>query len=334
MAFADLSAELTGILPGLSGLLADNFVQRALRGIYTERKWSFQMAEAGVYCPVQVTTGAAAYTQFTNTVTMSTAATTALLALVTNPGYANLQIRFGAAGNAAVSGQVYNILSGTGSPLVFTLDRVIMEATSVAAGYQVYRSIVVAPVADFIRWDAFIDMANAIDVNRDFTSAYFDARDPQRTAQGQAYFIGHYEPAPPVSPALAGIPRYELWPVPVQGQTFYARYKRRGPGFSGPTDTQPDVIPDSLITARALYREAYPWAMANQGNFPTMKNVNWLSLITTAQKNYRETLTNVARTDDDIRCQSIISRGHTLRRAVDPGFPIDANFIQSHLVRI
>lgn len=334
MAFADLSAEITGVLPGLSGLLADSFVARALRGIYAERLWSFQIAEAGVYCPAQITTSTAAITQFSATVTMSAAATTALAAVVTQPGLANMQIRFGASGNAAVSGQVYNILSGTGSPLVLTLDRVVMEPTNALSSYQCYRSIVVAPVADFVRWDAVIDMANAINVCKDFTSAYFDARDPQRTAQGQAYFIGHYEQAPLVGSNLAGIPRYELWPVPVQGQTFYTRYKRRGPGFVNPGDIQPDVISDNVIIHRTLYEHAYPWAMANQGNFPTLKGVNWGQLIRDRVGMYKDAMVHIRRTDDDIRLQSMINRGHGLRNARSFPFPIDANFIQSHLVPI
>ena len=332
--FADLSAELSGVLPGLSPLLANNFIQRALRGIYSERNWSFQLAEAGVFCPVQIVAGTASITQFSATVTMSAAATTAWLAVATNPGYAAMQVRFSAPA-ALVTGQVYNVLSAVGSPLVLTLDRVVMEATSATASYQAYRSMVVAPVSDFIRWDAFVDYANAMNLRLDYTSRYFDARDPQRTSQGLAFFLGHYEPQAATGSNLSGLPRYELWPVPVQGQTFYARYKRRGPGFVLPGDVQPDVIPDSLILDRAMYKHAYPWAQANAGNFPSMKGVNWGQLALHAQKSYQETLVQVRRTDDDIRCQSILQRGHGLRtNGLDSRYPADANFLQSHLVNI
>ena len=55
----DLTSELTGTLPGLSSILAETYVNRALREIYNERSWSFLVTDGVLVLPGQITAGLA-----------------------------------------------------------------------------------------------------------------------------------------------------------------------------------------------------------------------------------------------------------------------------------
>ncbi len=74
--------------------------------------------------------------------------------------------------------------------------------------------------------------------------------------------------------------------------------------------------------------------MANTANFPTLKGQNWLAFIQTAKLQYAEALQRTKKTDDGLALQTVFSRGHGLRGGTGSGvpFPIDAAFIQGHLL--
>lgn len=357
MALLNLVGELTGMLPGLPPQLARTYLNRGLTDIYDERLWSFLVTDGLVVCPTQITTGTAAIVQYTNTVTLDAAASAAVtpqLAGGAIPGIANLSIRFGATSPAA--GQVYNIINADAAvpaAIVLTLNRVVAEADNTAIGYQLYRPYVIPPSTDFLGWESWDDMQNAVAMTKangrlSYTSAYFDARDPQRLAQGLAYFVGSYAGVHvtnavtgqlgPVDTAPAGTTVYELWPHPTSGQQFYVRFHRRGQALVQPGESQPVGISDALILAKTLYAHAYPFAMANVANFPTFKGVSWATLIAAKRAEYKDLLLEAKRTDDETALQTVWARGHGLRtggadfKGVS-SFPIDSNFLQSHLVR-
>lgn len=339
MAFADLSSELSGYIPGLSAYLADDFVLRAWRRIRDARLWSFLITDDAIVCPAMISAGTYAIMQFNNTVTadaVASAAFSAISPVILPPQF--LQLRFG----SGTVGEIYNIVSvNTANPaaLVFTLDRIVEEPTALLSGYQCYRNYVSAPVADFLKWLSVVDMVNGYPLHLDKTSTEFDRIDPQRQSVGQAYSLGFYKNSDETS-GTPTVPIYELWPGPTSGQTFYVRYRRRGVDFVAPTDVQPDLIPDDLILQYALGHYAYPWAMTNVGHFPAMAKVNWLALIADAKETVygnrakgRVGLLQEARTqDDNVALQSVINRGHGLRRHRPFDYPVDANFVQSHLV--
>lgn len=353
MAFRDLVAELVGVLPGLSPLLAQKYVNRAWEQIRDERLWNFLITDGVVICPVQITDGAVAITQFNASVTLNAAASAAIAPQIAGgavPGITNLQIRFGTTSPGA--GQIYNIIAfnaAVPTAVVLTLDRVVVEPTAAASLYQLYRAYVTPPVADFLMWESLADFANAFALTKTngrlgYTSAYFDARDPQRQAQGLAYFLGHYLGARTVGSAVspnpnvpAGSSIFELWPHATSGQTFYARFRRRGTAFSAQVDVQPTAISNALIIKRALYEHAYPFAKANAAQFPTFRGVSWDTLILTARADYQKYLRDTKRQDDE-QAPNVWNRGHGLRvGAADykgmNAYPIDANFLQSHLIR-
>lgn len=140
--FGDLAGELVGRVPGLSPFLAETFLLRAWSDVRKAHLWSWLVQDGVVNCPALVSAGTAAFVQYTTTVTMSAAATTALNA-ITAPALTALQFR--PQGLATVS-QIYNITAAAGNPLVLTLDRAIQEPTNALSTYMVYRVYVLPPV--------------------------------------------------------------------------------------------------------------------------------------------------------------------------------------------
>jgi hypothetical protein len=356
VALLDLVGELTGTLPGLSPILAQTYLNRALRAVYDERLWSFLVTDGVLICPGQINVGTAAVTQGLTTVTADAAASAALQDQITGaalPGILSLQFRPTATPPAA--SQLYGILAvdnTTPTAVVLTLDRAIVETTNAASQYTIYRALFVPPVADFKTWEAFVDPGNAITLTRNrrtATSADFDRMDPQRTATGLSYWVGAWGAlrdaggglTRPIPGGTVGQPVYELWPHPTTGQTWYVRIRRAGLTLTNPSDVQPPTIPDNLIVQRALYEHAYPFAAANVANFPSFRGAAWTLLITTARASYRKELIDTKRNDQETQLQSTDnwSRGYGLRSPTPfgrfdvPGYPIDSSFLQSHLIR-
>lgn len=329
MAYADLAAELAGVIPGLSPLLAATYVRRAWREIRNENPhWSFKTAQASLILPAAITTGTVSRVQFSNVLTFSVAATAALVGYVSGtPLLTQMQIRFG-------GGSIYRILTvtATNPNLVVTVDRPIVEATNALVAYSVYRAYVAPPVADFTRWDSLEDLANGITITGERltrTSVWFDAQDPQRTSTGLASYLG----ALVANPNQNSLPLYELWPHATGGQTFLVTFRRTGAEFVNPGDLQPNVIPDSLIVARALGWHAYPWAHANKGRFPALLKTDFVSLITATRQQYALDLNTIRLQDDDLALESVYNRGHWgggRRRGTGSGLLGDAGYWQSH----
>lgn len=337
MAFADLSAELSGTLPGLSPLLADNYINRAWVDVQRERRWSFLTGiDGAIVCPAQITAGAVAIVQYASTLTCDATASAALTPYITStPLLTQMQIRFGGS-NTLSAGQIYRIMSVDATAptaLILTLNRMIVEPTSATATYQCYRCYVTPPQENFLAWDSIVDMTFGFTLRKNYTSAQFDIRDPQRTSQGDAYYCGYYQPAQVDDPNNEpGSPIYELWPHPTMGRSFYARMVARGQAFTSPSDTQPGQITDALILHRAYGWWAYPFAQANVANFPTLKHLNWPTLIAQSMTAYREELRQCKRNDDATGLGTVYNRGRGLRGGSGLPFPVDAAFIQSHLL--
>lgn len=345
--YLELTAELVGVLPGLSPFLAERYINRAWLEICDAKTWGFLRADVAIRCPVVVIAGTVSITQNLDTITFNAAASTALLALGTVPGLDALQIRFGAAGT---TGGIYNmrVVDSVTDPtaIAVTLDRIVVEATDATSAYQVFRSYVTAP-DDFRRWESIIEQDNAIRIERHrlrHTSSDFDRWDPQRQSQGLAYYLGHYlgnrildnttQTVTPDASAPRGAPIYEFWPHPTNGQNFIARYQRRGLAFTENIGELPEQVSDGLVLARALGYHAYPFAMANQAHFPAFKGVGWVSLINASKIEYRELLHTESLNDEDQSHGKVWNRGHTLRGRHESGLILDANYLQSHLVNI
>lgn len=339
--FGDLSAQLTGVLPGLSPILADTFINNAWRRVRDQRPWSFLTRDAVVICPAQVSTGTCNITRYSATVIGSAAARTALLAIAAPP-LDTLQIRF--MGLASTS-QIYSIASyvDTNPTITLTLDRVVQEPTNTISAYLLYRCYIAPPDPTFASWESLDDMANAIQITGgrlSYTSAYFDVRDPQRQALGQAYYCGLFRRS--TVAADLQLPLYELWPGPTQGQTFYARYRSRGDDFTDVDDQLPAIIPDDLVIDMALMHWAYAHVQANIGQFPALARVNWPTLFQEKRISlYGDTtrvvvgsLQTAKRNDETLALQAVYDRGHGLKPTRPLGYygPVDSNWMQRHSI--
>lgn len=325
MAYADLAAELAGTISGLSPILAATYVKRAWQDIVNERNWSFKTALATLVCPAQITTGTAAWTQYTTTLAFSPAATTALTPFVGGtPAITDLQVRFS-------GGPLYRIVAVLlASPLTVTVDRPISEATATVGTYQVYRAYIKPPVPDFSRWDSFDSYVwnrtrtgNALTK----TSVDFDRMDPRRASSGPMTYLGSL--IADTSNALPAL--YEIWPHPMAGDTFTVTFKRNGPPFTLPTDIQPQVVPDSLIMARAMGWYGAVWGQANKSRIPDLKGIDFNVLIQEARARYKDDLRLIKLQDDDKALDSVYNRGHYGGGRSGVGLPIgDAAYWQQH----
>ena len=360
MALLDMIGELTGTIPGLSPILASKYINRAIRDICNRRTWSFLETDTTIVCPTSITTGAISITQYAYEITLDTDASAAIAAQLiagATPGILNLQVRFG---SSPTNGGIYTIVAfddSTPTAVVLTLDRPVQEPTNATSAYQIYRCFFGQPDGeDFLRWESIVDINNAIGLVRGrltLTSADLDRRDPQRAAQGLAYFVASWGgnkattiTVNSVSTAYnvplvnenVGTPVYEFWPHPTQGQSFYCRYRRRAITLVDPIDELPNGLDESLVIYRALYAHVYPWALANQANFPQLKTVNFQLLVQQARSEYNQLYLTAMKVDNEMQLQDVSNRGHGLRNINwnfkdAGGYPIDSNFLQSHLVR-
>ena len=325
MAYADLAAALQGDVPSLSYLLALQHIKRAYQDILDARTWGFLAAETTYICPPEVTTGTIAITQGSATIVPNVAA---LAALAAWPGtLIGAQIRFN-------QSPLYTLIATTPA---YKVDRIVAEATTATSPYEVYQAYLTAPT-DFKRWDALVDNPNGITLTGEaltYSQAEIDLRDPQRQSMGQAYYLAW------ATPSTTGQPRFELWPHPSGGQTFWVHYRRKGVSFSAPTDVQASVIPDALILQRAYGWYTYPWAAANAVRLPGLgaNKIAWTTLILEAKRSYQGVagqpglFAQACRADEEQNPQQVWNRGSGIRGRGGVNGPLgDASYYQKHAI--
>lgn len=310
MAFEEYVARLVGYIPKLSSLLAEELVNQAWREIRERRPWTFLLSEGVIVCPAMVSTGTANVSTGTTSVTLSATAAAAVdTAFNLDPAVTQCQFRVG------WGGPIYNIAEWNNP--VIELDRVYQETSNASASYAIYRPYVTPPSEDFLRFTSVYDPTNAYTLRLHWTKAEIDRRDPQRSAVGLSYYLSSYK-----ADSETGSPIYELWPHPTQGQIFQAVYQRKGAEFSDPTDSLPGIIPEELLTQKALALGAQ-WALMNSGRFPELRGVDWRYIKADASTAYEKRLLTVMKQDEEIFLQNYL----TTHRV---GYPIDSNFMQTH----
>lgn len=329
MPFVDIAAKLSGDIPGLSPLQAESIVTAAWKDVCNARLWSFLMVDGAVVLPGQVTAGTVTFTQYASPflVTLDAAASAAVTPFLSGngPQLTQMQIRFN-------GGSLYSILSvnsAVPTARVLTLDRMVVEPGGSGIGYQIYRAYITAPASNFLRWESFNDFQNGYAIVKDRLSRSrmeFDARDPQRMSQGQAFFLGENKGV------TTSAVFWEFWPHPTDGQIFIATYRSSGfdPDYTSATSAPAPIIPDSLVETRAKGWYAYQWAHANKGNFAALAKTDWVSLITDAKNQYTRQLLDVKRIDDEQAPQTVFNRGRGRSNINGLMGPADAAYWQSH----
>ena len=219
---------------------------------------------------------------------------------------------------------IYSIIAYDGAGSI-TLDRPYAEPGGTFGNYQIYKCYFSPPSSDFLRYFAITNTADAYTITgRKLTmnQEEMNRRDPQRGAQGDAYYQGAYKVD------SNGLPVYEMWPHPTNVKPYIAIYSRRGVDLTLPGVTPVVDIPITLQRTLLMLRAEYVacrWAMKNSGRYPELKGVNWHALMAHTKEEFREELWRSRRQD-----MEIFKQLWSIPDGTDFGFPVDARFIQSH----
>jgi hypothetical protein len=311
--YAELWNELVGHIPSLSPFLAQRFVQRAWRDIRQRGSWSFLLGEGFLIVPAKISTGTVTTTQYSKNVTPNAAAITALNAAGSHPLIGDRQFRLSA------GSRIYNVDTWDGTTLV--LKEEYQETGAAGSAYEVLSVYFKAPTTDFVRFISIRDLSTNYYIKINYAQEELNRLDPQRATSGDPLYCASYKTD------STGLPWFELWPTPSVQRSYQILYQRRGNDFATSTETQPGVIPDSLIIDLALYY-AYRWAETAKGSHKELSGTDWRYSAAEAKANFDRQLTQTKREDDEIFLQSIkFAQGRQ-------GFisPIDANYAQNHPV--
>lgn len=281
--FSQLWNYLLGQVPELSALHAQQLVNLAWEDIRDEHGlWSFLFVIGNVTVPAAIVAGTVTVAQDSPSVTADATAKAALDLVAADLPNRSFRI--------STAGPIYGITAYSTITGIITLDRDFQEDSGSAQGYQVYKPYFQAPVADFRQWEGFLDPVLNRPIAINWTKDEIDARDPQRSAQGDPFIVvahSHH--------ATTGYPMFELWPHPTSRRSYEVAYVRRG------TDISDSVAPPAgfkaLLIDRSMYR-AYEWAEANKNRLKDAgKDVNWPFLMGKVNKSYRERLEKVKSAD-------------------------------------
>jgi hypothetical protein len=328
--YKDFWGELISQVPKLSNFQAQRFVNRAWKDIRDSRQWSFLKTEGILFSPAVITTGVFNVTRFSNVVTASAAAITALNNL-NNPLLTKRQIRFGSGATP-----VYNIAvvdAGFAGNGLLYLDRPYKEPSNSAVGYRVYRCYYGGPevttvavdgtattteTTDLLRFNDIYNPTNARSfVGLNLPRELLDRRDPQRAIVGNIpYYLFAYKSDSNNNPL------YEMWPHPTAAQAYLCSYQRRGIDFASDTETLPSAIPDDLLMERALFY-ACAWAAKNAAKYKELVGVNW-KLEQAAHRKEYSTISSASpglleiaqRNDEELYPQSVIQVNNSYRLAL------------------
>lgn len=338
--FRDYWTELTGTIPRLSPDLAQTFINRAWSDIRDYRLWSWLVAVGYITTPTAITAGTCTTTLGSQSVVFDAGASAALQAVVlANPPLANTQLGIGR--QFRLSSQI----SGTPGPLytiqawdgvnTATLDRVYAENSGVSQPYTVYKQYYQPPAListgtpDFLRYISVTNTPVGYTIRGKklyYSQQQLDGIDPQRGATGDAYIIASYEDNPyTTSGDLAGDdawPVHEWYPGPVYQRVYKCIFQRRMMTLSD-TQNLPNTLPSSVLMARASWHGA-KWAQTQVSVFSELAQTNWVAAMAAYQAEFKETLLQCIKQDDEIFVQKAFLQGSQF------DFPLGGAFLQGH----
>lgn len=299
MAFIDLYKELETAIPAMPSMLAQKLVQRSWNDIRKMRAWSFLYAYANIPVPAQINAGNVSVTFNTNTVVFNATAQAAILPfLLGNPSFAGglgLGYQF-----RTPIGPIYTIIaydydgSVTGVPGTATLDNIYVQPTNAISTYQCYKCYYSLSTPVPRRVYSISNLTSSYSItNRSLLrpQSTLNTLDPQRTQQGDSYCISDF-----IMDQFGGA-IMEFYPHPTSLSVYTCLYRHGGFPLSQTQSLPPDVD-DSMVMGLA-YLHANKWAQANVGNFPQLQSTNWVSLAQQQAKDFRDTLIQNIKDDDE-----------------------------------
>ena len=317
MAFADYWNELAGgAIPKLPPGMAQKAVNRAWKDIRNHRLWSFKMVETSFVSPNPVNAGTVSTVFGFNQIVFNAAATAAIATSGFFPPLTQRQIQLS-------TYEPYNIIAydtSTNAPFgTATLDRPYAGPTVALQTYNIFRCYFTPTQAGLQRWWTIKDITNGYFMRLNWSRQELDRRDPQRQATGNAFRVVNYKIDP-----VTGYPAYEFWPWPLNPIVYNAVGIYDPGDFTSPTATLPSQISEQTLMQRAYYY-GYQWAEAAKGRFPELRSTSWPFLMSQANANWKESLKDDARLDEELFQQTFIDPIDD-----DFGFPVDSAYMQSH----
>lgn len=323
MAYRDYVGEIKGTIPRIPYPLAQKYVNRAWAKIRDLRLWSFLISTADILSAQNITTGTVTVAQGSATVTLDTAAATALSAIaLSNPPLASptlgqgRQIRVGTSGTGL---PVYSIIAAEFVGNTLTLDRPYTGASGSAQAYQVYKCYYAPPDTDFLRYLTITNMRAGYTIRGKklyYTQQKLNAVDAQRGGNGDAYIISSYRTD------SSNRPVHEWYPHPVNAATYNCVYQKRGTDLSNTIDL-PATFPSSCLISLALVLSAN-WALANVATYPELAGTNWVMFRQQALQDFKDEIIQAIKQDDEIFPITPFLQGSYF------DFPLGGQFMQGH----
>lgn len=214
---------------------------------------------------------------------------------------------------------VYTIIAYDGGTGAITLNRNYSEASGAAAGGAVLDAYVTMP-EDFHRFISVLDPINRWRLRFWVSQDMVNRWDPSRQSSGNARLLADLDYSP--VPALAGQPRYELYPYQTTGRTYPVTYF-----------VKPQIMGDDTVIIGPLSRRApeilLNGALSRCARWPgteSRKNPYFnLSLAEALGLEFEKALTEVTVTDQELYFDGLPMTDWQVAE-----FPWDSNWLQSH----
>lgn len=300
-----MAKQVTGDAPGIPLVLAARFVNEALKLIYDEQRWSFQVKEDGWLTPGLLggfskafqSPGSITVARYATTIYANAVATTFWASLVGRPFLTEQQVRVPAY-------SLYNIIDyyqpgdnpddPTTPFATLIIDRPWMEPAQTDAIYMIYQAYFPVPVEEFRKFGVIRDTTNNWFLNfwqRD--QQWLSVNDAQRTVFDNPTFAIPYEVDQRPGSATLGHMLYELWPHPLSILPYTLSYVWQGPLMKKPNDRPPYPLNDELVIWRTLER-AYLWKESQKGDgLQRGSGADWRFLAGDAFEQYKMRLKTV-----------------------------------------
>lgn len=307
MSFNGMVHEMLGDIPGLNVPQVETALNRALKLIYDEQRWSFQVKENGWLTPGLLgglpptlpyqSPGAITVVPYSTTIYGDAVATAVWAALVGRPFLTEQQVRVPAY-------SLYNIINyyapgdnpddpGT-EFATLVIDRPWMEPAQTNAVYMIYQAYYPTGSDTFRKFGVIRDTTNNAWVNfwqRD--QQWLSVNDPQRTVFDIPTYAVPYEVDQRPGSATLGQMLYELWPHPLQKLPYTYTYIHQGPLLKKPADIVPYPLNEELVLWRGkevlfLFKEAQKGDQMERGS-----GADWRFLAGEAHEQYTMRLKSV-----------------------------------------
>lgn len=307
MAFVNMTQEIIGDVPGIPLPYAETLINEALKLIYDEQRWSFQVKEAGWLTPGLLgglspnlsyqSPGSITVTPYSTTIYGDAVATALWAAMVGRPFITEQQIR-------VPEYSLYNIINyyapgdnpddPTTPFATLIIDRQWMEPAQTNAVYMIYQAYFPTGSETFRKFGNIRDTTNNQWINfwqRD--QAWLSVNDPQRTVFDIPTYAVPYKTDQRPNSATLGEMMYELWPHPLSILPYSYTYLHQGPLLHKPTDTVPYPFNEELVKWRTK-EIAYLWKESQKGDgMERGSGADWRFLAEAAHAQYGSRLKTV-----------------------------------------